>query len=187
MNDLLLADGKISYLELNGSKKLINVSGEVEITSIPNYKNFDFAYFGSNVSSLGISACVNASNLKYVKMSDSISNISDYAFRACPNLISVDFSSSLTSIPMQCFRSSFTNDEPKKLIIPEGIKTINAYAFDGAIFDYIDIPSSISLIGASAFYIKSRKDTQTSVMLSSFTNKNNPPTLHNNNFSINNP
>lgn len=80
------------------------------------------------VTSIGSSACSNISELKNVKMPNSVTRILDDAFDNCQNLETVEFSTHLEVIGREVFRNC---SSLKRIEIPNSVKNIKEYAFGG--------------------------------------------------------
>ena len=84
-----------------------------------------FALGGKNVSSIGGVAFSGNETVTSVEIPSSVTNIESSAFTMCSNLSEIN--------------------------LPEGLKSIGAYAFDGTQIRKVDIPASVTYIGDGAF------------------------------------
>ena len=137
---------------------------------------------GFSVKSISASAFYNCTGLSSVTISNTVTSIGNQAFSDCSSLTSVAISKSVTSIGNQVFSNcsrltSIEVDEGnstydsrdncnaiirkttntlivgcKSTIIPETVKTIAAYAFEGqSKLNAISIPKGVTSIGNAAF------------------------------------
>lgn len=139
-----------------------------DMTTIPDYafygwSNLRTVKIGNKVKSIGSSSFENCNSLTSVSIPPSITTIGSNAFYGCHNLIST-VTTSLDSWLKIEFKDIYANptyyakrlivedDELRQLIIPEGHKSINSFAFVNCNrLVSIKIPSSITSIEASAF------------------------------------
>lgn len=122
------------------------------------------AIIKKGVTHIGMSAFSKCPNLSCVYIPDSITDIAEYAFSGCTSLTAVH----ITDVASWC-ETSFGSVEANPLIyanrlylnnvlltdvvIPEGVKRIEKYAFYGCrSLNRVSIPSGVTDIGQWAFY-----------------------------------
>ncbi len=89
------------------------------------------------------------SNLKYVKMSDTITDTAAKAFQGCSNMETIILSNSLTTLQNDLCKG---NSKITSLVIPASVTAINGYAFDGCkISSLVNYAENIKSIGGNAF------------------------------------
>ena len=135
----------------------------------------EYAFAGNKVTSVEIpsSVTVIANNvfddctlLKSAKLPETLTSLGDYAFYNCTKLQEVNFPNSLTEVGKGpfCYCSKLPdplyNDEffaflpvayEGKYSIPEGIKTVVAYAFDKKVTE-VELPNSVTTVQPYAFW-----------------------------------
>ena len=77
-----------------------------------------------------------------------VTEIADSAFLECRNLTSISLPSTLTKIGVRSFKFCSRLSE---VVVPEGVTTIDQYAFDGSNFTKVTLPASLSFISVRAF------------------------------------
>ena len=112
--------------------------------------------FPSRLASIGTGA-FQTNNLTSVILPDTVTSLGNGAFATNLNLERINLSKGLTEIPDAAFGCSdakhyMTN--LKSIVIPEGITKIGQRAFAGNNFSEINIPSTVTEIGAYAFSTK---------------------------------
>ena len=172
---VISAKNKTCQVEGDNTTPAINKSTTGGIT-IPEIAK------GFSVKSIVASAFYNCTKITSVTISNSVTSIGNQAFFNCSNLTTVNISSSVTSIGNQTFSScksltsinvaegNTTYDSRdncnaiirtatntliagcKSTIIPETVKTIASYAFEGhSNLKTISIPKDVTSIGSAAF------------------------------------
>lgn len=109
-------------------------------------------------------AFANCNSLESITIPDSVTDINDAAFSGCTSLANVyitdlaawcqiKFSSYSYTNPLCYAENLYLNGElVLDLVIPNGITSINSYAFDGyASLKSVTIPDSVNSIGSNAF------------------------------------
>lgn len=112
--------------------------------------------FPSRLATIGNGA-FQTNNLTSVILPDTVTSLGNGAFATNLNLERINLSKGLTEIPGAAFGCSdakhyMTN--LKSIVIPEGITKIGQRAFAGNNFSEINIPSTVTEIGAYAFSTK---------------------------------
>lgn len=122
--------------------------------------------FTNGLENIGMQA-FGQNYIEEVILPDSVNTMGSGAFATNPELKKVVLSKGMTEIPA----SAFTNNTPAKnftvLEIPEGIKTIDNYAFSGNSLSEVRIPSTVTKIGSRAFAQTADNATITNVNLPS--------------------
>lgn len=77
-----------------------------------------------------------------------VKGLTKQCFEFCLNICTVTFDGSVTAIPVSCFRGSGL----KHIVIPEGVKTIGAKAFEHSEVVSITFPSTLRYIDEKAFH-----------------------------------
>lgn len=116
----------------------------------------------SKITSIGANAFENCSNITSVNIPSSLTTIGYDAFAGCNSLEKVIVSDltawcgiTFESNPLSIAHHLYSVDgtEITDLIIPDGVETINSYAFYGGTnFTSVKIPSSLKKIGDYSFY-----------------------------------
>lgn len=96
-------------------------------------------------------------NCKYLsgtlKLPASLVQLGERAFMRCRALEGLDLSlSRLSVIGAEAFKEGFTAPSGDKLVIPSGVTTIAAGAFEDTGFAEVDLPATLTEIGRRAFY-----------------------------------
>ena len=124
----------------------------------------DFAFSGCSgltsitlndgLKTIGSEAFARCVRLTSIHIPDSVTTIDDGAFLNCSKLVECNYPVGWTSTRVDVLRDGiFEGTSLKTLEIPEGIKTIPAYAFyDCDNFEYFDLPESLTQIQRYTFY-----------------------------------
>ena len=89
------------------------------------------------------------SNLKYVKMSDTITDTAAKAFQGCTNMETIILSNSLTTLQNDLCKG---NSKITSLVIPASVTKINGYCFDGCkISSLVNYAENVTSINGNAF------------------------------------
>ena len=123
----------------------------------------DFAFSGCSgltsitlndgLKTIGSEAFARCVRLISIHIPDSVTRIDDGAFLNCSKLVECNYPVGWTSTRSDVLRDGiFEGTSLKTLEIPEGIKTIPAYAFyDCDNFEYFDLPESLTQIQQETF------------------------------------
>ena len=112
------------------------------------------------ITSINDFAFCGGENFATVTIPNSVTSIGEEAFMECSGLTSVHITDlekwcKITfngSNPLLYAQHLFLNDEEIKVLeIPDGITSVNDYAFEGGIFSDVTIPNSVTSIGEYAF------------------------------------
>ena len=104
----------------DGSRQLLDVSGALTASLLPDISNLTGVYLGTTVSSIGDNAFRYCTTLKVVECSNVVS-IGQQAFANCPALEVIDFGNSLLAVPTAT-NNSFTNlPEKCSFVVPDSI------------------------------------------------------------------
>lgn len=112
--------------------------------------------FPAKLASIGNGA-FQTNNLTSVILPDTVTTLGNGAFATNLNLERINISKGLTEIPASAFGCSDAKNymtNLKSIVIPEGITKIGQRAFAGNNFSEINIPSTVTEIGAYAFSTK---------------------------------
>ena len=138
----------LNYLDLSGA-----ITEEVPANQFNNKcSNLTTVILPTTLKIIGERAFYNKSNLVDVYFPTTLESLGKNAFDSCSKLESIHLDalpSGIKIIPYMCFCSC------KKLqpfTIPEGVTSIEDYAFNGCELFTSTIPSTIVSFGASAFY-----------------------------------
>ena len=162
IGDMAFANCKmLSYFELPNSVEKIGEQVFYESgISEPVHSDILFAYFPNNYASeysipegiktIARKAFNYVTNLKSVKIPNSVTKIEEYAFSECKDLESVVMSISLETMETGAFKYSV---KLKSINLPTTLKTIDVEIFMGcASMENIVIPNSVTDIKKQAFY-----------------------------------
>lgn len=130
-----------------GNESSVPRSGEVNVYL--NNDLIEYLEIPNGVEMIADCLFYGWTNLKSVKMSESVTNIGAQAFRSCSNLKNVVLNDGLTSLKASTFEDC---GSLSSIIIPEGIVTIANYAFgDCKNLKNITIPKKVTVIDKYAF------------------------------------
>ena len=140
---------KYSLVEKNKEATVIRktpkYSGAVDIPSIVEYEGIEYC-----VTSIGISAFRDCSNLISVTIPNSVTTIGNYAFSSSSGLTSVTIPNSVTSIGVETF---YGCTGLTSVTIPNSVTSIGNYTFYGCTgLTSVTISNSVTTIGNYAFY-----------------------------------
>ena len=126
-----------------------SVPGSAEVNVYLNNDLIEYLEIPNGVETIADCLFYGWTNLKSVKMSESVKNIGAQAFRSCSNLKNVVLNDGLTSLKASTFEDC---GSLSSIIIPEGIVTIGNYAFgDCKNLKNITIPKTVTVIDKYAF------------------------------------
>ena len=137
---------------------------EIGMLAFTNCTNMQTVTVNGGITELPVSVFQGCSGLKTVNLPASITKINDYAFSGCSALSKVNYTgtisdwcnikfTSTTSNPLTNAKKLYLNNTlVSELVIPEGVTTINAYAFKGCTsITSVTIPNSVKTIETYAF------------------------------------
>ena len=123
-----------------------------------------------SVTSIGVSMFYGCTSLESVELPDTLKSIENSMFARCSSLTSVDLPSGIQSIGDYAFNNcsslteidipnmvrtigdhAFANTGLRSLTIPEGVLTIDRFAFSMSAVSEVDLPDSLRTIGEFAF------------------------------------
>ena len=142
-----------------------NITNKTTLTVAVTYKTTSYNSYSGNVvipstviyngqtysvTSIGVNAFSDCTNLTSVTIPTSVTSIGNYAFSGYSSLTSITIPASVTSIGSYAF--SYCNTLTS-ITIPEGVTSIWDYAFNRcSSLASITIPASVTNIGQYAFY-----------------------------------
>ncbi len=134
----------------------ISGSGSMTNYDSPLYATWDICrsaiekiIIGDSVTSIGVNAFYNCSNLELLKLGDGLKVIANSAFNACSALESVVIPDSVKSIGSHAF-SECTSLKYVKL--GSGLKTIGNYVFyECTSLETVSVPESVTYMGSDVF------------------------------------
>ena len=168
-----VADSALAYL--SSSITSINFSSCTRLTRLGI---FSFYAAGgltevelpNSLTTIALGAFENCKKLASISIPNSVTSIGNYTFYDCSSLDDVSWSTAVTFIPNYCFTNARLNNYKvpnwikqigtgafsgvtglKNMILPYGMKTINADAFKGSSITTLLIPSSVNSLSSSAF------------------------------------
>lgn len=106
-----------------------------------------------------------ADSVMYNKRYYTVNGINANAFKDNRNISSIVFNSHLTKIGQYAFSGCGSLTE---VIIPEGVETVDNYAFQNCPLRYVDLPSSLRTIGNSVFKSNGYQEIDTLVVRTAF-------------------
>lgn len=118
--------------------------GEDVFNDCINLENINIS---KNVVSIGKYAFRDCKKIKEAILPDTLKTMDTGAFYGCSSLKTVAFGNSLEAIPHSAFNGCRINS----VIIPDSVKSIGNYAFDGYINELV-IGNSVEVIGGKSFY-----------------------------------
>ena len=110
-------------------------------------RNLEEVSLPETVSSIGRGA-FSFTGLKSIKLPDKITVLEDYTFRDCDKLEYVELSENIITIGRCVFESC---DSLGKIILPDGLETIETMAFSNCPITDLMIPDSVTAIYGGAF------------------------------------
>lgn len=131
-------------------KDTLVIPNEVEFIdrSFQNYSLIENVYMGDNVKRLNC-AFHRCSNLKNIRLSNSLTVLGTASFSFCDKLENVYLPTTLTQIGDQCFWSCATLTA---MNLPDNLQSIGSTAFSSCIkLISINIPQTVEYIGRSCF------------------------------------
>ena len=127
------------------------------------------------ITSIDYDAFYECQNLETVALPESLTIFGFRAFESCKLLKTIKIPSGVTAIPGSCF---YCCSSLESVTIPEGVMTIGQYAFLGCNLKELTLPSTVTMIGRSAFVSDNRFQSITC-------NATTPPSLGENVFGYN--
>ena len=118
-------------------------SGEVTIPAFVEYNSATY-----DVTSIGVGAFLNCTNLTTVTIKNGVKTIGAGAFTDCTSLSTVNLPNSLKSLEISSFVGCVGL---KSLTLPSALESIEAFSFERTGLQEITIPNSVTYIGAGAF------------------------------------
>ena len=138
-----------SYSCFSNTNNIIGlVTNKKKVSSIlQDFTNLEYFITLDNTAEIGINAFDNSPNkrpmkLEYVRLGKNVLSIGEKAFSCCYNLKEVHFDEKLRSIGYESFSNT---DLSGDIILPEGIKTVSAHAFDGTRVDNVVIGNNCKI------------------------------------------
>ncbi len=128
-----------------------------------------------SITSIDYDAFYECKNLETVALPESLTTLYYDAFNSCHSLKTIKIPSGVTAIPGSCF---YCCSSLESVTIPEGVTTIGQYAFFGCNLKELTLPSTVTMIGCSAFVSNNRFQSITC-------NATTPPSLGENVFGYN--
>ena len=128
-----------------------------------------------SITSIDYDAFYECKNLESVTLPESLTTLDYDAFNSCQSLKTIKIPSGVTAIPGSCF---YCCSSLESVTIPEGVMTIGEYAFCGCNHKELTLPSTVTMIGCSAFVSNNRFQSITC-------NATTPPSLGENVFGYN--
>lgn len=138
----------------------IEIDGVVQPSVVDSY-TFSTAgehtvkYTLTDPTSIGDDAFYGCGNLTSIDIPNGVTTIGSNAFQNCINLTSIVIPSGVTSIGGQAFYSSsltrLNSDVDGVFNIPNGVTSIDYYAFNSTYPTSVTIPNSVTSIGFGAF------------------------------------
>lgn len=106
-----------------------------------------------SITSIDYDAFYECKNLESVTLPESLTTLDYDAFNSCQSLKTIKIPSGVTAIPGSCF---YCCSSLESVTIPEGVMTIGEYAFCGCNHKELTLPSTVTMIGCSAFVSNNR-------------------------------
>ena len=118
----------------------------------------DTSFLPSALKVVGARVFENCEGLLVASLPDSVTTIGERTFQGCSKMAEFKFPANITKIPDRMFQGCSKLEkttgcgEKAAVIIPEGVKTIGAFAFyECQQFDTLTLPSTLTKIGKQAF------------------------------------
>lgn len=105
----------------------------------------------ATVTSIGTSAFQNCTSLKTVTFSGSLKELPASLFAQCSSLETVSFPTGLETVGKSAFAYAGSAEMTLRLILPDGVQTIESNAFAGAYIGVLYLPASVQSIDSDAF------------------------------------
>lgn len=144
---------KIGSKAFSECTSLEMITGTANIAEVGSYAfyNDSSVDFDETLFKLEIAddyAFAYCNNINFESLSENIKHIGAYSFLYCYKLTKAVIPSCITEIPEGAFRGAHISN----LIISEGVKVIDDYAFMSTAFSSINLPSTIEKIGTYSLY-----------------------------------
>lgn len=135
-----------SLMEIQIPSTVVSI-GNYAFVDVANLNHVTFAE-NSQLTSIGEYAFKGCQSLQEIIMPNSVTTLGKYGFYQCKALKSIHFSDDLNSLPERiCSECTGL----KEVHLPVGVKSIDRWCFNGAVFTTIDFPASLSSIGRESF------------------------------------
>ena len=163
---------------------------EVDNFAFSNYEKLETLVIPEGVKIIDNGAFFNCVNLKEVTLPSTLTHIGSNAFYNCENLVKVNYTGTVDEwAEIDFFYTEFSGHQSNPLfyandLFVDGEKVtdlvlttatkISAYAFAGANFESVTVPSTVNNIGVGAFYKNNKlKEITVPFVGESLTNTNN--------------
>lgn len=131
-------------------------NADIESVTIPensfNGTNLRYVLLPENLKSIESYGFLNSFYLEYINFPDSLEHIGDFAFQRAHKLYSggktLVIPEKVEKIPTSCF---YKCDSLTSIVLPENLKTISTFAFDGTGLRHIDLPEGLDSLGNVVF------------------------------------
>ena len=137
-----LVYGDYEYSIVDNNAVIDKYTGSDSTVIVPN--NID----GYDVTEIGDSAFSGCTNVKEIKLPETLETIGYYAFGSCTGLESIKIPSKVKTIGREAFEYC---SNLKEINLPEGIENIGSKFIEGTKIEKIQIPKSLKS-GSSALY-----------------------------------
>lgn len=120
---------------------------------------------GYSITAIGEKAYAGNFNVEKIIVGTNIKKLGAKAFMSCNELTEVTFSKGITAIPDDCF---FSCPKLETVKLPTSLKTIGDEAFYGCVALDMEIPSSVTAIGANALGMEAANHGEGSTAIHDF-------------------
>ncbi len=147
-----ISEGAFSGIDINIKKVIIpSTCKAIEKNAFNGQNQIEEVIMEDNgVEKMGTGVFKGCTNLKHVKMANSVTDIMGDIFFGCKNLKTLELSNKINTIAAYNF---YNCSSLESLTIPDSVKTIGPYAFQGCKnLENLKIGNGVTSIGTGAFY-----------------------------------
>lgn len=128
----------------------LDSNGVLTISGTGTMKDFGYTYTGNGYETVSAPWMSHEENIRKIIIEDGVSSIGEYAFNGLRYIENLILSGSVKKIGTEAFRDCFIGGD---FVIPEGVESIERWAFAWNNFTSVSLPSTLKYIDSDAFYI----------------------------------